>query len=586
MNMNSQYSHKSPTLSQDKTFPNSNEYLYPASSYPSPSRRQDSSDPAFASHQYLSPKRFHIDVNSRPVKVFSKDPLQDAIDATYFRYPLAPNHTSIEAWIHNTILAQFPDSPPSTKTLPLCEGDMKPSLHNRQQQQQSLLSTFVPPPSPSLQAHQNACQPLTNISPNPQRRKQPVHQTVEDVLPFTEDLHRGWKQTGSQLSPLPTLTTITSTPVPSLSKPPSQPLTLAPLSRLTRSTAAKRRRTTKEKVTRSTAPNNQSLPTSLQPITLQPRIAKSTKVERWTTMNPRRGPSREAKKDSKKAAEPSTISNQDEEDVLQGQRNRRRPRKQGSASLQGLESPNSQPTGQWPLSSMPERTIGASVQEHHPSPSQRGSPGQRNDNFSHRRRSGQDQPDMIFSAWSPRSNRHSPSNPPGKFTAPTLATPVRARKQQTTFVEAGPFIPGEESVFNGRTQRQLFPSQQSANSSPQKKLTAPQIRLNADLKGVSPSPAQKSQSSQGMKSSTPSGRSKAGSGKTFTQNATLDQIDMEYLATCDPSIELQSPTLVRKHIPQLPTMVGNFQKMWAEIPRKFVPHQLKVRISGCAYNIV
>ena len=170
---------------QEKTLPNSKKSLQPASSYPS--RRQDSSAPAcLAGHQYPNPKRF--DVNTRPANVLSKDPLQDAIDAAYFRYLLIPDHTSIEAWVHDTIIAQFPDSSPSTKTPPLCGRDTKPSLHNKQQQ--SFLSTLVHPQSTSLQAHQNANQPLTNISPNPQKRKQPVYDRVED-------LHRGWKQPAS-----------------------------------------------------------------------------------------------------------------------------------------------------------------------------------------------------------------------------------------------------------------------------------------------------------------------------------------------------------------------------------------------------
>ena len=133
--------------------------------------------------------------------MLSKDPLQDAIDATYFRYLLTPDHTSVEAWIHNTILAQFPDSPPSTKTLPLYGGDIKPSLHNKQQQQQqqqqSLPSILVPSQSPSFQAHQNAYRTLTNISANPQKRKQPMHDMVKDIPPFAEDLHFVWKQPAS-----------------------------------------------------------------------------------------------------------------------------------------------------------------------------------------------------------------------------------------------------------------------------------------------------------------------------------------------------------------------------------------------------
>ncbi len=164
--MDPQYSHwtcpnKSPTLSQEtnlnlqpsfpsvkgqyqqrqeKTFSNSRKSLHPASSYSS--RRQDSSDSAgLASHQYPSPQRF--DVNTRPANVLTNDQLQDAIDAAYYKYLLPPDHTSVKAWIHDTILAQIPDSPPSTKTLPLCGNEMKPSLHNMQQQQQSLLSTFA-----------------------------------------------------------------------------------------------------------------------------------------------------------------------------------------------------------------------------------------------------------------------------------------------------------------------------------------------------------------------------------------------------------------------------------------------------------
>ena len=90
---------------------------------------------------------------------------QDAIDAAYFRYLLEPDHTWIEAWVHDTIIAQFPDSSPSK--------------------------------SPSLQAHQNANHPLTNISPNPRKRKQPVHHRVEDSPPLVQDLHPGWKQPAS-----------------------------------------------------------------------------------------------------------------------------------------------------------------------------------------------------------------------------------------------------------------------------------------------------------------------------------------------------------------------------------------------------
>ena len=180
---------------QEKTFPNSKKSPQPASSYPS--QRQDSSDPAcLAGHQYPNPKKF--DVNTRPANVLSKDPLQDAIDAAYFRYLLIPDHTSIEAWVHDTIIAQFPDTPPSTKTLPLCGGDTKTSLHNKQQQ--SFLSTSVPPQSPPLQAHQNAFQPLTNISPNLQKRKQPVYHRVEDVPPLVQDLHRGWKPPDAKLT--------------------------------------------------------------------------------------------------------------------------------------------------------------------------------------------------------------------------------------------------------------------------------------------------------------------------------------------------------------------------------------------------
>ena len=388
---------------------------------------------------------------------------------------------------------------------------------------------------------------------------------------------------GTQLSPLPTLTTIIPTTVPSLVKPPSQPLTLAPQSRVTRSTAAKRRNTTQEKVTRSTAPNNHPLPRSLQPVTLQPRIAKLTKAKRWTTMNRRRGPSRGAAKDNKEAAEPSTIYNQGQEDILQGQRNGLRPRNRGSAPLQGLGSPNPRPTARWSRPTLPERTNGASLQEHHPSPSQRGGPGQSNGDFNHERGSGQDKPDRMYSTWAPpleTLDEFSPSDPPGKFIASTLATPVRARGQQITFVEAGQPTPGEESVFNERTKRQLFPSQQSANSSPQKKPTAPRMGLNANMKGVPPSPAKKSQSSQGTKPSTPSGRSNAGSGKTFSHIVTLDQIDMKYLATCEPSIDLQTLELVKtKFKPQTPNMVRDFLKIWAAIPRTFIPNQLKVSIS-------
>ena len=98
--------------------------------------------------------------------MLSNEPLQDAINAAYYRYLLPPDHISIEAWIHNTILAQFPDLLQSTKTLPVCEGNNKPS-HNKKQQQ-SLLSTLVSPQSPSLQAHQNAHRALTKISQSSQ----------------------------------------------------------------------------------------------------------------------------------------------------------------------------------------------------------------------------------------------------------------------------------------------------------------------------------------------------------------------------------------------------------------------------------
>ena len=192
---------------------------------------------------------------------------------------------------------------------------------------------------------------------------------------------------------------------------------------------------------------------------------------------------------------------------------------------------------------------------------------------------------MMYSAWTPQLEKvdeFSLSDPPGKFIVPTLATPVRAREQQITFVGAGQPTPGEESIFNERTRRQLFPSQQSADSSPQKKPTAPQMGLNANMKGIPPSPAKKSQSSQGMPPTTPSGRSKAGSGKTFAQNVTLDQNDMEYLADCDPSINLLTPEIVKKEYKnQSPQMVRDFLKIWAEIPRTFtfIPNQLQVSIS-------
>ena len=389
--------------------------------------------------------------------------------------------------------------------------------------------------------------------------------------------------TDTQLSPLPTLTTIIPKAIPSLVKPPSQRLTLTPQSRVTRSTAAKRRNTTQEKVTRSTALSNHPLPKSLQPITLQPRIAKLTKAKRWTTMNCKRGSSRGAAKDSKEAAEPITIYNQGEEDILQGQRNGPRLRNRRSAPLQGLGSPNPRRTGRWSRPTLPERTNDASLQENHPSPSQRGGPGQSNDDLNYERRSGQDKPDKMYSTWPPpleTLGEFSPSDPPSNFITPTLATPVRARGQQITFVEAGQPTPGEESVFNERTQRQLFPSQQSTNSSPQKKPTAPRMSLNANMKGVPLSPAKKSQSSQGTKSSTPSGRSKLGCGKTFTHLVTLDQIDMKYLATCEPSIDLQTLELVKtKFKPQTPNMVRDFLKIWAAVPRTFIPNQLKVSIS-------
>ncbi len=168
---------------REKTFTSSKQSLHPALLYPS--RRRDLSDPAGP-----SPKRFHV--NTRPANVLSNEPLQDAINAAYYRYLLPPDHTSIEAWIHDTILAQFPDSLQSTKTLPVCEGDKKPS-HNKKQQQ-SLLSTLVPPQSPSLQAHQNAHRALTKIPPNSQKRKRPVHHTSKEVPLFAKDLHRVRKQ--------------------------------------------------------------------------------------------------------------------------------------------------------------------------------------------------------------------------------------------------------------------------------------------------------------------------------------------------------------------------------------------------------
>ena len=147
----------------------------------------DLSDPAGP-----SPQRSHV--NTRPANVLRNEPLQDAINAAYYRYLLPPDHTSIEAWIHDTILAQFPDSLESTKTLPVCEGDKKPSHNKKQQQQQSLLSTLVPPQSPSLQAHQNAHRALTKIPPNSQKRKRPVHHTSKEVPLFAKDLHRVRKQ--------------------------------------------------------------------------------------------------------------------------------------------------------------------------------------------------------------------------------------------------------------------------------------------------------------------------------------------------------------------------------------------------------
>ena len=296
-------------------------------------------------------------------------------------------------------------------------------------------------------------------------------------------------------------------------------------------------------------------------------------------MNLKKGPSRGAGKDSKEAAKSSTINNQGEADILQSRRNRLRPRSQGSAPLQGLGSPNFQPIDRWPSSSLPERTIDASLQGHLLSPSQRGGPGQSNGDFNHERRSGQDKPDMMYSGWTPHLKTVDEFSLSDSL-APTPATPICARGQQITFVRAGQFTPGEESVLNERTQRQLFPSHQSANSSAQKKPTAPQMGLNANIKGAPPSSTQKSQSSQGMPSTTPSGRSKAGSGKTFSQSITLDQIDMEYLAACEPSIELLHPQQVTmKYIDQIPKMVREFTRLWGQIPRQFIPDQLKVSIS-------
>ena len=142
------------------------------------------------------------------------------------------------------------------------------------------------------------------------------------------------------------------------------------------------------------------------------------------------------------------------------------------------------------------------------------------------------------------------------------------------------------SVLNERTQRKLFPSHQSANSSAQKKPTASQMGLNTKMKRVRPSSTQKSQSSQGMPPTTPSGRSKAGSGKTFSQSITLDQIDMEYLAACEPSIELLHPQEVTmKYSDKVPKMVTDFTRLWARISLQFIPDRLKVSISYCAYDI-
>ena len=302
-------------------------------------------------------------------------------------------------------------------------------------------------------------------------------------------------------------------------------------------------------------------------------------------MNHKKVPSRAAGKDSKEEAKSSTIYNQRDEDNLQGQGSRLRPRNPRSALLQGLGSPNSQPTGRWLSSRLPGRTIDAPLQEHHASASQREGPGQKNGDFNHERRSGQDKPDMMYSAWTPpldtvdTVDEFSLADPPGKFIAPTLATPVRAHEQQITFVGARQPTPGEKFIFSQPTERKLFPSQQSADSSP-KKPTAPRMGLNTNMKGFPPSSTKNSQSSQGMSLTTPSGRSKAGSGKTFIQNMTLDQIDMKYLATCEPSIDLLTLELVKtkfKH--QTPHMVRDFLKIWAAIPRTFIPNQLQVSIS-------
>ncbi len=194
-------------------------------------------------------------------------------------------------------------------------------------------------------------------------------------------------------------------------------------------------------------------------------------------------------------------------------------------------------------------------------------------------RSRQDKPNMVYSDWTPQGGtpeEFSPFDPAGGLPAPTLDTPVCARGQQIAFAGAGQPMSWEESVFDQPTQRQLFLSQCPANSSPQKKLQASQKEVYAKIKGVPPSLAGKSQSSLGINPQSPGGRSKASSGKTFTQTFTLDEIDMDYLAACDPSINLYSQDHVMKNKIKRPDMARDFMRSWNKIPGLFIPNQLKV----------
>ena len=215
---------------------------------------------------------------------------------------------------------------------------------------------------------------------------------------------------------------------------------------------------------------------------------------------PSQGPAYHLRSLSREAVTPRTRDDKGEEAILRGQRSRVSPQKQGSAHLQG--SPNPQATRSLSHPGLPERTIDASLQAHHLSPSQRGGSGQRNNGFNYESRSRQDKPNMVYSGWTPRGQtpeEFSPFDPAGEITVPTLNTPVYAPGQQIAFAGAGQPMSGEEFLFNQLTQRQLFPNQRPANSSPQKNPQVPQMSqmdVYAKMKGVAPSLAGKSQSSQ------------------------------------------------------------------------------------------